>query len=314
MSKNTGSGNGSRERDPVGAKKAARYAVERALPNASLHELRALAALLALMRFYDRTEDRVSMRQVAALISGQDAEDVAGWERDRATDSVRALARRGIITYVPGHGRGAMATIGFPPAPDPEPDELVDNDAKDQSDPHVFDRETPADPARVVDGNTSSSSAKHQQISRETPAADGAHRGITDPSSVLPKSGHEDQQSTTDERGRAVANVTPLFGDDTTPSKKRHAKHVADARASARGATADKLVTRLLDAFNERKIRYTRDRVQASVDRMRKLNIGDNVIDVAIGKTIESKGATLAFFETTCRNEYVRLTGQELPT
>jgi hypothetical protein len=220
-----------RKRKPPAAKVAARYAVERALPNASMYELRALAGLLALMRFYDKAEDRVSMRMLAAMITGRHIDDVSGWERDRATEGVRALERRGIVKYTPGRGRNALATISFP-APPGDP---VDNYDKHQQNAHVFvpgnlsdngsgsRGETPADSAR----NTSGSSAKHKHLTGHTEAFTEAYlRGSKNGDATT-----TDDNATDEPVENATTNVVPLHSDEKFTPKDR-SDDIAAMRAS----------------------------------------------------------------------------------
>jgi hypothetical protein len=110
-------------RSPVAAQKAMRAALERAQaaePKLNVLEWRVLGALIQLVALYDRTEDRVSMRQILDAIG----KDRANWE-SHIKKALKALVTKGVIEREPGYsmagGRTVASLIRFPLGADSAP-------------------------------------------------------------------------------------------------------------------------------------------------------------------------------------------------
>jgi hypothetical protein len=98
------------------AGKAQRDAVKRATkagPKLTRFDYRVLMAVQALTTSYSKRSDRMAVSQVAEYVFGVEPEKVTGRQRNKVTDSLRRLAKNGVLEYEPGRGRAAVATIGF---------------------------------------------------------------------------------------------------------------------------------------------------------------------------------------------------------
>lgn len=93
---------------------AGRTLIERVLtePSSGM-DLRVALALLHALTTWSRTDDRIATRALAGLVFGVPVDEVTGWQRRKVSNSLVGLARRGMIRYRAGRGRGSIATISI---------------------------------------------------------------------------------------------------------------------------------------------------------------------------------------------------------
>jgi hypothetical protein len=81
-------------------------------------DYRVLTAVHALTTAYSKCSDRIAIKQLAGIVFQVDLDDVTRKQRRKVGDSLRRLAKEGVIEYEPGRGRDAIATIGFSTPPE----------------------------------------------------------------------------------------------------------------------------------------------------------------------------------------------------